>query len=235
MEGNIGSTTLLPLSTFFSSVIENIVLLIKYIRRHPPKKNQNIQPEEKLKYVELAAIRRQEYEKAQADYLNTLLEKYDVIRQYEMEKNGRKVLIDHDGRMLKKSHNKKQKLKKNTIAKSAPTAATTTTTTTSSSSPPPLTSQSIMQLVTCTVCGNYCGIFNGKNKYKEHPVLGVPVCAPCSAIYESGEFTISEEDNHEIYCRCLTTVIIFSYHYQLLLLCYYYYYYYYYQIHLENT
>ena len=55
----------------------------------------------------------------------------------------------------------------------------------------------------CTACGGGLGKGAKSKKRKAHPLLGLPVCDRCLGTYESGEFTISAEDNHEIYCRCV--------------------------------
>jgi Pre-SET motif len=46
----------------------------------------------------------------------------------------------------------------------------------------------------CSACGA------GKCKLTSHPLLEVPVCEDCSAVYQ-GEFTIDEVTGNEIYCR----------------------------------
>ena len=51
----------------------------------------------------------------------------------------------------------------------------------------------------CTSCN--AGLGKKGRKRKKHPLLNVPVCGECLVIYASGDFLISEEDGHEIYCR----------------------------------
>jgi hypothetical protein len=56
-------------------------------------------------------------------------------------------------------------------------------------------------LLPCTGCGGSLGKGFKSKKRQEHPLLKVPICSGCLATYESGEFEVSEEDKHELYCR----------------------------------
>ena len=53
----------------------------------------------------------------------------------------------------------------------------------------------------CTVCDSSLGSKGRSRRKQNHPLLNVPICTDCLATYESGDFLLSEEDGHEIYCR----------------------------------
>lgn len=137
----------------------------------------------------MATIARQSYEKEQIQYLNVLLENFELIRDYELEHQNKVILIDKDGQMLKnsKKKNAKKKSKKNPSSMTSSTSSSTT-----------IQDHVFQCKIDCTVCGQKQSI---KKRHLNHPMLNVPVCIDCNAIYESGEFIVSEEDHHEIYCR----------------------------------
>ena len=48
----------------------------------------------------------------------------------------------------------------------------------------------------CTACGEW-----DPKRYREHPLLGVPVCHNCWRTYHNGAFTMDDNNRNEVYCR----------------------------------
>ena len=134
-----------------------------------------------------AACAKAEYDQALLSHRKVLDDNFDRIREYEGVHGGEASFTEPP---------------------LSPVPSATAATSSSSSSPTSSSSSSSEQAqaqVPCTACDSgTLGKVAQKRQSKKrrvHPLLDVPVCSGCLACYESGEFLVSEDDRHEIYCR----------------------------------